>query len=286
MRRHYRRGATPVGRSPSVARACVVGAQPRAATSASSASSRPSGVWTGASTSGSVPERAQRLARDRADRDDPGAGERARGVVEEARGRGAREGRVVGAERGVAGVRRRAPRRPSGRAPAPSTSAPRSRSASGSTSRASCGAGDQRALHGDVARAPRRATRRPSARGRCRPRCRARAARARCPGRSRRSSGRRARGRRARGDRSCSAPFGLVTQMQVERVERRDDDVERLDPDRRRLDDARAEGAQARGELAGLGARAGDGDADARAAAARRRARRARSRARRRRRRR
>ena len=114
---------------------------------------------------------AQRLAGDRADRDDPRVRRKRAPSApgrceEEAHGRSRREGDVVGGARQRQRSARRAARRRSHTASSTSTSAPLARSASGSTSRASARARDQRAGHADVRRAPRPGPRRRSARAR------------------------------------------------------------------------------------------------------------------------
>ncbi len=111
---------------------------------------------------------------------------------------------------------------------------------------------------------PASASTRPSATTRARDhvgdRRRARAARPRCPGRSRRSVGP-ASARASRHE--LEQPPHAVGRGQARAGRRRRGGqlgVERLDPDRRRLDDARAQRAQPRRQRAGLRAGAGDRD--------------------------
>ena len=262
MCRHYRRGP------PRTTRGVAAADVSRARRRRRAARRRARPACAGASTSGSAPELAQRRARRRADRDDPRAVERARGGEEEAHRRGGRERGVVGAaarpraRRVVERLGDRLVEREHldlGAALAQRV---------GQHVAALLRAGDQRALHGDVARAPRRAPRRPPARARRRPRCRARAARARCPGRSRRPSRRRARARRGTRASSCSAPFGRRDADEVEAAEvgqrrRRAARCGSRAPRRRSAPSSRSRAASA---LA-CGARARDRDADARAAA-------------------
>ena len=126
------------------------------------------------------------------------------------------EDQQVGVERGGARRRRRAARRSCGRARGARPRAPRSRSASGSTSRASRARAISARRDVDARPAPRRGPRRRSAPGRCRARCRARAAPPRCRADRGDPSGRRARARRGRRSNSRAAPFGLVRHEQVE----------------------------------------------------------------------
>ena len=207
---------------------------------------------------------AQRVARDRADRDDPRAVRPARGLDEEAHGRGRRERHVVGAERRGAGVVvERLGDRPVQREDLDLGAALAQRV--GQDVARALGAGDERAAHGPLGE---RLDERLGDRAR-RDDVRLDAARAQRVG----GAGADRRDRRAAQVARVAAQLeqparavGARDAEQVEAGEVGERRVERLDADRGRLDDARPERAQPRRERAGLGARAGHRDAAARPA--------------------
>ena len=191
-------------------------------------------------------------------------------VEEEADRRGGREGHVVGGGDARRAARPAAARRPSRRAPATSTSAPRARSASGRTSRASAARATSARVTGTSASASTSpsATNRSGTTSAITP-C-SRSARA-VPGpiaaTARRPSARASRPAAAQPLEQQRDAVGAGQADEVVAAQLGRGTVERHDPDRRRLDDLGAERAQPRGQPAGLRPRAGDGDGHGRPAA-------------------